>query len=238
MLNVNEIKKSILDIIQNDSYSFHDLGNLLLPITKYNKYPLFMANLRQVVYVIIEDRNNDNKFDVNDLEILKNDRKSISSIVVGLLLVLGAIPNLKLKYKDGETEELLFKLLAYIFVIVIPKETGNEWTHNEKTQVVNIVVTIYKNIVYDNITKDSVDQVSVWFKYNKKGCSCINVDDYNEYKQGIAEKYLPKIGTNIQKDIEHNRKNNRLYEELQYLKAMKKRKSVKNGVKNGVKVMI
>jgi hypothetical protein len=233
LIDVQKLKESILDIIRNNKYTFHDLGKLLLPITAYNQNPLFMSNIRQVVYVVTEDRNGNEKFDVNDLKILKEDINAITSIVCGLLLVLGAVPDIKLKYKNGITEEILFKMLAYIFVVIVPKETGYEWTHNEKGEVVDIVVTIYKKIIYTNITKDLVDKVSTWFKFKKNGCACIGVDDYNDFKQNVAEKYLPKIGTSIMTNIEKNKGNTRLRVEVEELRTKLEWEKKKN---NALKV--
>jgi gas vesicle protein len=174
-----------------------------------------MLKILYVIQVILKDRDGNNHFDVEDLKILKGDIIAITSIVSGLLLVIGSIPELKLKYVSGVTEEIIFKLLVYIFVVIIPTETGNPWTYEEKEKVVELMITLHQVILSSNVVKELVEKIASWFK--KKVCPlCIGGNE--ERKQTVVDKHLPRIKAEIYTNVEKNRDHNKLQKEISDLR--------------------
>ena len=213
--NPQELKDSIMNIIQDDNYDINDLKGILDPITKYTENQNFVNNLKQIINVILEDRDGNNKFTVNDLKLLGKDMFAISTILSGLVLVIGAIPQLKLKYNKGATEELIFKLLAYIFIVIVPKEIGHSWTLEEKKKVVDSTIHVYQLILSSRVTKDIIKNVVKWFK-NKGWCKCIGSSE--EAKQQVVDKHMPEIKASISTYVQREKTVNGMQSEIDDLR--------------------
>ena len=213
-MNQSELKNSVMKLIKDDNYDIEDFKSFLNPIDKYTNNQTFINNLHEIINVLLEDRDGNNKFTIDDLKLIKDDMFAISSLLNGLLLVICVIPQLKLKYNKGATEELVFKLLAYIFIVVIPKEIGRPWTLKEKEDIVKITIQIYQLILSSQVTKDIINNIIKWFK--KKGwCKC-TTGSKEEINQRVIKKKLPKIkadmGTYIKREKMVNKLNNELFE--------------------------
>jgi len=215
--NVQTLKASIMDVIQDEQYDVEDLIKLLSPLDKYVSNKEFISNLSEVISVILEDRDGNNKFTIKDLELLKKDIIEIINLMSGLFLVLASIPKLKLKYDGQATEELVFKLLLYVFIIIIPKEINKPWSYDEKERIVDLTITVYQVIVSSQITKNIVSNVAKWFK--KKGwCSCICGDD-DAHKERVVKQRLPLIKAEITSTVQNNKDKVRLQSEIDELRV-------------------
>lgn len=224
--DIYTLKDSIIEVIRGRDYSFNDLKKMLNPLTKYIDAPNFKNNLSVVVEEIVKDRDGNNRFTLEDLNLIKDDLLSISSIVNGILLVLNSIPELKVEYDSGVTEELVFKVLTYIILVVIPKETGKVWKEEEKELVVDLILSIYQLILSSKIAKDLSNNILNWFK--KKGlCRCLGgqVD-----KDAIFEEKAPQVKANIRSTVQKQRDTAELRAEIINL-----RKEV-NDLKGGIAV--
>lgn len=214
------LKTAIMDVIQDNDYDSDDFLKLLNPLGKYVQNPLFLINLKQIVDIILADRDGNNKFTVKDLELLGKDIIGITTLVSGILLVLGSVPELKLKYESGITEELIFKVLAYVFVLVVPKETGNPWTLDEKRHVVDLTVAIYQVILSSQVTKDAVASIVKWFK-NKGWCKCLSSgESVEEHKTNVVQDHMPKLQIELASSIQNNKDKVKMQEELDELKKL------------------
>jgi hypothetical protein len=77
-MDQSELKKSIMDLIKDNDYDVEDLKNFLNPIDKYTNNQSFVDNLHEIISVILEDRDGNNKFTINDLKLIKDDMFAIS----------------------------------------------------------------------------------------------------------------------------------------------------------------
>jgi hypothetical protein len=210
-----DLKSVIMKAIKHNDYDVSVLLGILGPMDKCVENPLFIANLKQVVDVILQDRDGNNKFTVKDLELLGKDVIGVTTLVTSILLVLGTVPELKLKYKPGATEELVFKVLAYVFLVIVPKETGNPWNLEEKKAVVDLTVLIYQLVISSQSTKDAVAAVIKWF--NAKGlCKCMSGES-EEQKNNVVQKHMPKLQVVLANSVQNNKDKIKMQEEINAL---------------------
>ena len=214
-LNILELKESIMSTIKDNEYSIDDLKDFLGPIMAYIDAPIFVMYLKEVVEEILRDRDGSGHFNLDDLRVLKDDILGITTLVNAILLVVGAVPEFKLKYEAGVTEELIFKILAYIFLLVVPKETGHPWSLGEKEKVVDLILSLYNVIRSSQTTKDILEKIAQWFQ--KKGyCKCLSDEETNEE---IVEEHMPEIKANLGSSLQKCKDITRMDKELQQLRA-------------------
>ena len=219
--NLEELRKKIMKLLKDGNYDTGDLQLLLSPINEFISNTTFTRNLNQIVHVIVKDRNGDNKIDLKDLELMSKDVLAITTIIKAILLILNTIPDMKLKYSAGATEELIFKILAYIFLVVIPKEAKTNWTLEEKETILDLVILLYDMIKSSQVVKELVDKITVWFKYAggkivewfKNNCKC-----GGQLKEDVVEEHLPGVLTEIKSAMHKNREIASLRAELDALK--------------------
>lgn len=211
---MNELKHSILDLIKNDNYDFETLKILLNPVSKFINNPVFLNHLNQIIKVVLEDRDGNDKFTVNDLSLLSKDINGISALISALFLAIGTVQQTSLKYDRTVTEELVFKLLAYIFLVIIPDKTGSPLSLKEKEDTLHLVLTVYNLIMSAQITQDLIERVSKWFK--KKGwCKCVCSE---QSKMEIVEEHMPRLQAEISASVQKNKEINNLKVEVSKLK--------------------
>ena len=139
MTDIKELRNEILETIKDDDYDTSDLKKLLDPVFIYIENPLFKENLDQIVDLITEDRNGDVKFTIDDLSLFCRDFNAISALFQCLLVAIQSIPEIKINYDAGSTEEVMFKLLVYISLVAIPKHTNTKWSYDEKVRVLDLL---------------------------------------------------------------------------------------------------
>jgi hypothetical protein len=210
---MNELKVTVLELVKNDNFSLETLKIALDPISNFIDNPVFVNQLKQIVKIVVEDRDGNNKFTVNDLTLLSKDITAISSLISSLFLAIGTIQHTKLKYEHKYTEQVVFNLLAYIFLVVVPKETGNPLSLQQKEDVLTLVMNIYQLIMSAQVTKELIEKIANWFK--KKGwCKCIcNV----ESKQAVYDKHMPYLKAEFGASIQKNKEINQLRDEIDNL---------------------
>ena len=173
-INLDVLKKSLDEFIKKDTVSITELKEILAPVSKFVDSPVFIQNIGSIIDIIVTDRNGDKKFDILDLRLLGTDVMAISSLVSSILLVILSIPNLKIKYDEGATEELIFKILAYVFLILIPIKTDKKLTIDEKTFIVNLTLIIYDTIKSSGVVEDLFVKIKRQIK-TKKCYICFSV---------------------------------------------------------------
>lgn len=216
MSDLEKLKRQIMNIIRDDNYDLSDLKEVLTPICTYVNNPLFQSNVDDIVKILIKDRDGNNKFTIDDLALLKNDILGITSLITAILLIISAIPELKLKYEAGLTEEIIFKILAYIFLVIIPKQTGHPWNLEEKEAVLNLSLLIYQLIKSSQITKDLINKIKEWFK-SKGWCTCVS-GTKQEQNAAVLEKRLPQIKLELTHAMNNIREKSEMKAEINGLK--------------------
>lgn len=190
MADLTKLKAQILDLIKDENYDPEDLKKILEPVSTFIDNPLFADNLQQIVDIVTKDRDGNNKFTIDDLKIMSHDVMAVTSLISCLLLVIQAIPELKLQYDAGATEEIIFKLLTYIFLVVVPKQTNQKWTVDEKTQIVNLSITIYQLVQSTGIVQDLYEKLKKLLATKVFTCSCFK-PKHKDPADTIAQ-HMPK----------------------------------------------
>lgn len=215
---MEKIKTEILDIIQDDSFTVQRLEKVLEPIGSFFTNQTFYNNILGLVDIITKDRNGDNQFNMDDLTLLGKDMGAIASLIGAIMLLLASIPGTKLQFNSEATEELVFKVLSYVFLVVVPKQVGTPLSLDDKKTVLNIVVSVYEIAKSSQIVNDLINKVTSWFK-SKGMCKCTTSADQSD---AVVTRRLPTFKrdlshavTNIREKSELKREINLLQQKLQ-----------------------
>lgn len=213
MANLDALRENIMNVIQLENYNEDSIIEVLEPIPVYTNNPVFKNNIDQIVDILTKDRDGNQKFSIDDLKLLGNDLMSVSSLITAVFLLIGAIPTIKLEYTVDQTEELVFKLLAFVFLVIIPKHIGHDWSLEDKEQVVSVSLTIYNMIKSSQLVQNLINKVSNWLK-SKGFCKCM----YGEEHPAVEAK-LPKVKLELQAAMNNVRDKALLLAEIKELKS-------------------
>lgn len=192
MTNIVQLSNSLCELITDDNYDTIDFIRLFDPVSEYISDPLFSDNVKQIIILLTKDRDGDKVITIADIKLLSSDFTTISALTASLLFIVSALPNIKITYNKYATEELVFKILTYIFLVLVPKETNNKWTYDDKKAIIQIGVAIYNMLVSSVVVKELVEKIKLYFK--KKGwCKCL----YEEDKQQILEKNIDRFNLEL-----------------------------------------
>jgi len=207
MANIDQLKNDIMNVIKDDNYDIEDLRVILKDILLYIDNPMFKQNLDIVVGIIMKDRDGNNKFEINDLNIMSKDLITMTSLITALLLLILSIPGIKFEYKSEVTETIIFKLIAYIFLVIVPKETNKKLTLEEKQTIVDLILLSYQMILSSQVTAGLVAKVKAWIKQNKKfSCKCLGGDKVLDKKLSKVNKDLLCAINNVREKSELDKK--------------------------------
>jgi hypothetical protein len=173
-------------VVQNDNFSIADLEKVLTPIPLYVNNTVFTTNINSIIAILTTDRDGNNVFTYNDLVLFSQDISAMSAFITSLLLILNSIPNVTIDYNTTDTEQLIFKLIMYIFLVIIPAETKVPLTLADKTSIVNIGLIIYDFLINSTVLKNLVNKVLQWFETK---CTCLASS--NVTKMAVLHKRLP-----------------------------------------------
>lgn len=185
---MDELRNKLEEYIKKDKLTISDLKGLLTPVAQYVDAPIFNKNIVSVIDIIIMDRNQDKKFNIEDLRLLGRDVFAITSLVNIIMTIVLSIPDLKFKYSQGATEELIFKILVYVFLILIPTKTGRLLTLEEKRFIIDLTMIMYQTLQTSQITQNLISNIHTNIKLNKSSC-CYMPDENPEQKK--LDKILP-----------------------------------------------
>lgn len=219
MTTLENLKSKILILIKDNNYDIEDLKSALDPVGDYITNPIFKNNIVSVVDIITKDRDGNNKFTIEDMKLIGNDFQAISGLVSAILLIVTAIPTIKFQYEAGATEELIFKLLSYIFLVVVPKQTGSPLSYDDKVAILDVVMSIYGFIKASQFTKDLVAKIVSWFK-SKGMCNCTSKAEVND---AIVESKMPKIKMELTGAMNNVRDKSAMMDEIKSLKKQIKK---------------
>ncbi len=189
-----ELKKSIVNLITNEEDTIVNIKNILSPISEHINNPLISNNILEIVNIMITDRNNNKRIDINDLQLMVNDPFVVVQLVTSLLVVLMALPTLKITVNVAESEIVVLKLLIYILLVIIPKNTNVNWTFEEKKILLNLSLSVFQTMQSLEIIKIGITNFGKLVK-NSKFCSCLTV------KTDVVEEQLPEVKMELIKSI-------------------------------------
>lgn len=197
MTDIEQLKQSLYNLVENPTCTFSDIINALEPFSDYISNTQFTDNITQIINIIILDRNNDQKFTFDDIKLLCTDIPAITSIINCTMAIIASLPGVQVTSTSGLTQELVFKILVYIFLVVIPYKLNMEWTVDQKKEIIDVALFIYNMIISSGLAKDLINKIKQLFI--KKGwCKCICGQ---QDKQQVLEENLPKmmleLGTNL-----------------------------------------
>ena len=182
-MSIVEFQQSLQTLIATD-FKLDNLEQLLSPIPYYTNNQIFVSHFMEIVKIVTQDRDHDQKFTVNDLLLFSKDIIAMTTLITSILLILNSIPNIKITYTEGETEQLVFKLIVYVFFVIIPKYTGLHFTQEEKTAVLNVSILVYMSLTESRQLRNLTIKVLGWFK-NKWVVCCTN--------QSVIDKKMPAL---------------------------------------------
>lgn len=168
-MSIEDLHNSLKGLILGD-FNLSNLENLLSPIPFYTGNNIFSSNFTEIVKIVTQDRDLDKKFTVNDLLLFSKDILAMTTFITSVLLILNSIPNVKITYTEGETEQLIFKLIVYIFLVIVPNYTKLNFTSEEKIAVLNVCMLVYLSLIQSKLLKKLVIKVAKWFKNEWKNC--------------------------------------------------------------------
>ncbi len=177
-----ELQQSLQTLIATD-FKLDNLEQLLSPVPYYTNNQLFVSHFLEVVKIVTQDRDNDQKFTVNDLLLFSKDIIAMTTFITSILLILNSIPNVKITYTEGETELLVFKLIVYVFFVIVPKYSGLKFTAEEKTAVLNVCILVYMSLVESQQLKKLTVKVLGWFK--KQWITC--------FSESVIDQQMPAL---------------------------------------------
>jgi len=204
---INEFKNLILDTIKDNEY-FDELLKTLDLVSKFIKNNYFSNYLKDIVAIIFEDRNGDNKFDLEDLKLLCNDITALSIVVNAIILLLKSVPQINLNHYN--IEDLILKIFIYAFTIIIPKEMKHVWTFQDKNIIIEYIFNMHEIIVSLKITKEAINKISLWFK--KKTSVLYYLICYNKIdnKSDIIDVHMLKIKSKLKTVLDKDKEINKL----------------------------
>jgi len=189
-----DLQTSLQTLISND-FTLSELEHLLSPIPFYTGNAIFESNFSEILKIVTQDRDMDNKFSVNDLVLFSKDIIAMSTFITSVLLILNSIPNIKITYTEGETEQLVFKLIVYIFLVIVPNHTKLVFTKDEKTAVLNVSILVYMSLIDSKLLKKIVVKVASWFKTEFLNCI---------HNESVIDKKMPKLHKTLNDHVKQN----------------------------------
>src|SRR5476649_388079 len=115
---MDSLQQSISDCITADDYSEDTLMKLLSPVSDYAQNKLFIEYIQQIVDILITNPDGTVQFSIAHLTALSKDTVAITSLISNIFLAISSVPSLNLKYTSGDSEDIVFKMLVYIFLVV------------------------------------------------------------------------------------------------------------------------
>jgi hypothetical protein len=197
--SIPTLRANIFEVIKDDDYDINDLKLLLDPVSEYILDPVFLTNVNKIAAILMEDRDGDNKFTVDDLELLQEDPIAVASMLTGVLAILTSISSVEFKYESGATEEIVFKLLSFLFLVVIPKESGTVLSMEDKTKILNLILAMYNAFKASQAFKMMSDKLVKLFQ-SKGWCKCICGTP--QTKEEVVAKKLEEVDRDIKKQRE------------------------------------
>lgn len=188
------LKNDLIKLIDGNDDTIVNLKNILMPISQCIDSPVIVENITEIVNIMTTDRNGDAQLDVEDLRLMVVDPFVIVHLVTSLILILTALPQLKITINVEESEIIILKLLMYVFLVIIPNKTGTTWKPENKIEIVKMSITLYNTMQSLQIVKTTINKIASYIKSNKY-CSCLTI------KSNLIDDKVPDAQLELTKAI-------------------------------------
>lgn len=191
-MSQSTLPMQLQELISQPNINATVLQNLLSPAPVYLNNPTVMQHLTDIFNIITADRNNNQKFDLEDLKLLGTNMSAIISLVTAIVLLLFSLPSIKIEYKEQDTETFIYKILVYIFVVILPQKVNMQFTPEQMTQILTVCNMIYSFLIESGVLAKIIDKVATWVKKEVTVCwACIQND------VSALEKRMPGLKTDL-----------------------------------------
>jgi len=157
---IESLRKEIYDLVTidtiNDAVRINKIIAILDPISLFIQNPVFVQNVRRILDILIKDMDGNNIYDVNDLALISKDPILLTRLILSLFVVINSIPTLQITYQAEATEELVFKLLSYTFLVLLPTHIDKPLSTDEKKSILDIIFDIYQYIITTQISSTAI----------------------------------------------------------------------------------
>lgn len=180
MSDINNLKVKLLEAVHNrpDKDTF-DI--ILSPISDYfTGSDFIISEVKDIIMIITKDRDNNNEFNIDDIKLIGENVVVVSNLISSVLLLLSKLPDVKIKYRENESEMLVFKILSYIFLVLIPAITRTNFLPGDYNDIVNVIVSVYKTTESLGLVKALIDMVVGIAK--NTSCGCVPNKTENKHK--------------------------------------------------------
>jgi hypothetical protein len=172
MTDIDSLQTNILKLIKDENYDVEDLMVILKSVVNFADNKIFISNISRIAAILTADRDGSGTFTIDDITLLSKDPTALISLVTLIITTLCSIPSLKVQYTEGNAEILVFELLAYIFLVIVPKQAKIKWAYEDKVQIVTLSVLIVEQIKSSQMLQQIFADALQWFKKNVH-CNCM-----------------------------------------------------------------
>jgi hypothetical protein len=208
-----QLRTDIITMINSNDDTIVNIKNILQPISQFINSPVISQNIDQIVTILLTDRNNDKKFDVNDLKMLSEDPFVIMHLVTLLLMILTAVPSLHITVDVNESEIVVFKLLMYVFLVIIPNKTTANWTTEEKLTILDLALLIFTTMQSSQMVKNGLNKIASYVK-SSKYCCCLTL------KSEVVEDKVPDATVELSKAVVNARNIKSMQDQIKRLETI------------------
>ena len=154
----------------------------------------FVQGVRHMIGILMSDVDGDGELTIKDIKMTLGQELSSVDELVGsfteiatkkptfqtsyslmqtLIYLVRMVPKINFKYKKGETEIFIMKLLIYIFLVQITKKIPEETRKATALIFVDYIDNLYKLIVSGNIVHSAFSEATEKLKINKSILKCL-----------------------------------------------------------------
>ncbi len=199
VFNEQKFNSDLLNLVDGDQ--LEQIMELLKPVNEFLDNPMFLTHVEQIATAITQDRNGDKKFTVDDLELLSSDLVAVSQIVSAVILLIASARQVNMRYKAGITEQIIRNVLVYVFLVIIPEQTGRIWTVKEKQVIVQLIGVMHDMILASKVTEKLFKKVIKWF-HRQNICLCCIIENDTE---DVIDQNLGPLNNQIKANVNKNR---------------------------------
>jgi len=191
-----DLQQSLQALIERDVFDVTTLQALLSPAPIYIQDPTFFNHIGELITIITQDRDGDQQFTFNDIVVLTKDLNAITSLVTAIVLLLKSLPNVKIDYSIEDTELFIYKILIYIFLVIVPSKTNLALTQEDKINILSGCNMIYDFLIHSQMVKQIIGQVAGWIKQQTATCvSCIKT------RTSVLDKKMPQLKSQLGQSV-------------------------------------
>ncbi len=175
---MDTLKEKLIALIKADSFG---QLKLLLKVDFLNN-PFVLHEINKIVTILLTDRNQNNKLDIEDLKLIQNDMMAITSLISSIMIILAQVTTLK--YQQDATEEIIFKILAYVFLVLVPENSNLKLSTSDKLQIIDVVMSIYQVVKSTQLVQNLIKKIKKWLS---EKCCTSNEDKDSKLNEKLVK---------------------------------------------------